>query len=89
MVKDGLSINEETNTVTLNIKNPQTTRDYSLSLFKHELGDKNKEISGVKFNIERKQRDDDGWTVINDSLITDSSKEEKIDSQEKVKLGES
>ena len=40
MVKDGLSINEETNTVTLNIKNPQTTRDYSLSLFKHELGDK-------------------------------------------------
>ena len=38
---------------------------------------KNKEISGVKFNIERKQRDDDGWTVINDSLITDSSKEEK------------
>ena len=87
MVKDGLSINEETNTVTLNIKNPQTTRDYSLSLFKHELGDKNKEISGVKFNIERKQRDDDEWTVINDSLITDSSKEEKIDSQEKVKLG--
>ena len=86
MVKDGVVVNEDTNTVTLNIKNPKQTRDFELSLFKHELGDKNEEISGVTFGVKKKQRDDDDWTLLND-IITSSNSEELIDKQEKVALG--
>ena len=87
MIKDGVVVNEDTNTVTLNIKNPQETRDFEFSLFKHELEDKNEEISGATFKVQRKQKDDDEWNLLNENLITNTNSEELIDKQEKIALG--
>ncbi len=87
MLRDSLVINEDTNTVTLNIKNPQETRDFEFELFKHDLGDKDEEISGAGFKIQKKQRDDDEWTLLHECLETRISSRELIDKQEKVALG--
>ncbi|MBO5004815.1 MAG: DUF11 domain-containing protein, partial [Clostridia bacterium] len=87
MIKDGVFVNEDTNTVTLNIKNPQETRDFEFSLFKHELGDKDEEISEAAFKVQRKQKDNDEWNLLNENLITSINSEELIDKQEKIALG--